>query len=281
MGATKSLDEINNVLDQFADKVAEIRSQPAKVEVAFNEAAAAMAIYEGQAFGGPIGAAVGAAYDAITQDNFSGYMQDHKEEIKDKLRDLLDKLHDAIEGLRAPIAFLQTSEEWLKLKSKIGEAQNNEVVKGNVLGYWQGGAANRYGAARTLQDTAMDSAKATCDKLSDCLAAISDSAWDFYSGILQDIIGFLARFTAAVTKIGSFFETPWGISDAIDALADIIPKTIAYGDKLVKALSIQKQNIKKITDSTENPKGFLGNHWPESASKSFDTRAPGTEWVAT
>ncbi|WP_330229433.1 hypothetical protein OHA40_25720 [Nocardia sp. NBC_00508] len=281
MGDTKSLYEINNVLDQFADKVKEIRSQPAKVEVAFNEAAAAMAIYEGQAFGGPIGAAIGAAYGAITHDNFSGYMQDHKEEIKAKIRDLLDKLHDAIEGLRAPIAFLQTSEEWLKLKSKIGEAQNNEVVKGNVLGYWQGGAANRYGAARTLQDTAMDSAKATCDKLSDCLAAISDSAWEFYSGILQDIIGFLARFTAAVAKIGSFFEAPWGISDAIDALADIIPKTVRYGDKLATALRTQINNLAKMTESTDNQKAFLNNRWPESTSKSFDTHAPGTEWVAT
>ncbi|MFE7742885.1 hypothetical protein [Nocardia sp. NPDC057455] len=284
MVATKSLDELNRVLDEFADKVQEIRNQPDKVEEAFDKAAIAMAALEGEGFGGPlfgtIGGAVGAAYGAITHDDFTGYMQEHKERIKSNIRELLNKLHDGLQGLRAPIAFLQTSEEWLNLKSKIGEAQNNEVNKGSTLGYWQGAAALRYGTSRQLQDTALDSAKTACDKLSDSLAAISNSAWDFYSGIIQDIVGFLADFSAALTKIAAGISAPWGISDAIEALADIIKKAVVYGDRLVKALSAKRQNITKMTDSTDNPKGFLNNRWPQSPSNDFDTDAPGPKWAA-
>ncbi|MGV9719158.1 hypothetical protein [Nocardia beijingensis] len=285
MGATKSIDELNAVLDQFADKVEEIRNQPAKVDEAFDKAAIAVASLEGAAVGIPfllipITGAVGAAYGAITNDDFTGYMQDHKEGIKDKIRELLEKLHDAIEGLRAPIAFLQAGEEWLKLKSTIGDAQNNEVARGSILGYWQGGAAIRYGTTRALQDTALDSAKAACEKISDCLAAISDSAWDFYSSIVQDIVGFLAKFSSALGKISLIFESPWGISDAIDALGEILVKTVAYGDRLVDALLTQRNNIKKMTDSIQNPKGFLNNRWPQSASNDFDINSPGAGWAA-
>ncbi|MGW4717470.1 hypothetical protein [Nocardia sp. NPDC004260] len=285
MGATKSLDDLNAVLDQFADKVEEIRNQPAEVDAAFDKAATAVAALEGAGLGipfllSPITGVAGAAYGAITHDDLTGYMQEHKERIKNSIRELLDDLHDGIQGLRAPIAFLQTSEQWLSLKATIGEAQNNEVNKGSILGYWQGSAALRYGATRLLQDTALDSAKAVCDKLSDCLASISDSAWDFHSGIVEDIVGFLADFGAALTKIGSGAATPWGISDAIDALANIIKKTVAYGNRLVKALSAERQNIAKITDSTQDPKGFLNNSWPQSCSNDFDTDSPGPRWAA-
>ncbi|MEU6184929.1 hypothetical protein [Nocardia sp. NPDC047038] len=285
MGVTKSLDEINTVLDQFADKVEEIRNQPAKVDDAFDKAATAAAALEGAAVGtpfllSPITGAVGAAYGAITHDDLTGYMQEHKEEIKAKIRELLANLHDAIEGMRAPVAFLKTSEEWLVLKAKIGEAQNNEVNKGNVLGYWQGGAALRYGAARTLQDTAMDSAKAICDKVADSLGMVANSAWEFYSTIVQDIVEFLVDFGMAISKIATGIAAPWGIAEAIDALGGIIKKAVDYGKKLFAALLTEKQNINRIQESTANQKGFHDNRWPQSSSRDFDTEIPGPEWAA-
>ncbi|WP_063050704.1 hypothetical protein [Nocardia arthritidis] len=88
MGATKSLDEINTVLDRFSDQIAEIRSQPAKVDEAFRKAAIAAAEVEAATFFGMTGAVAGAVYGAMTEDDFTGYMQDHKEEIKKKVSDI-------------------------------------------------------------------------------------------------------------------------------------------------------------------------------------------------
>ncbi|MEV4239604.1 hypothetical protein AB0J47_30985 [Nocardia sp. NPDC049737] len=282
MGATKTLDELNDVLGQFSQQIEQIRTQPDEVEKKFNQAAIAMSAAEGGSVFGIIGAAVGAAYGSMTEDDMTGYLQDHKEEIKKKIQELLEKLQNAVDGLKAPIAFLQTSEDWLKLKSKIGEAQNNEVVNGSLTGYWAGAAALKYTAARTLQDTAMDTAKSICDKLSDSLGAVSNSAWDFYSDIVNDIAGFLVDFAAALGKIATGVATPFGISDAIDLLAKIIKNAVDYSKNLASALLTEKRNINTIVSATENAKGFHDDRWPDSRSDAFNINNPNsTEWQAT
>jgi prefoldin subunit 5 len=281
MGDTRSLDEINTVLDQFSDQIAEIRTQPAKVDEAFRKAAIAAAEAEAATFFGLAGAVAGAVYGAITEDDFTGYMQDHKEVIKKRIQELLEKLQGAVDSLKAPIAFLQTSEAWSQLESKIGEAQNNEVANGNVIGYWAGAAALRYTAARTLQDTAMDSAKSICNKLSAALAQVSDTAWDFYSKIVKDVADLITALGSALLKIGTFVAAPVGISDAIDVLGKMINKAIEYTDKLADSLLSQRGTIIGIIAATSNPKGFHTDHWPRSASDDFDINSPSTEWQAT
>ncbi|MGY1895744.1 hypothetical protein [Nocardia gipuzkoensis] len=281
MGATKSLDEINSVLDRFSDQIAEIRDQPAKVDDVFRKAAIAAAEVEAATFFGAAGAVAGALYGAMTEDDFTGYMQDHKEAIKKKIQELLDKLQGAVDSLKAPIAFLQTSEAWTTLKGKIGDAQNNEVNNGNITGYWAGAAALKYTASRTLQDTAMDSAKSTCDKMAEALAKISDIAWDFYSKIVTDIANLLIELGKALAKIGTFVLAPMGVSDAIDILGKVISSAVEYTDKLIDAILLQAQNMNKIRESTDNQKGFHNNRWPRSASDDFNINSPSPEWQAT
>ncbi|MFI6958033.1 hypothetical protein ACIBJI_31740 [Nocardia sp. NPDC050408] len=282
MGATKTIDELNDVLGQFSNQIEQIRTQPAEVEKKFNQAAIAMSAAEGGSVFGIIGAAVGAAYGSMTEDDMTGYLQDHKEEIKKKIQELLEKLQNAVDGLKAPVAFLQTSEDWLKLKSKIGEAQNNELVNGSLTGYWAGAAALKYTAARTLQDATMDTAKSICDKLNESLAAVSNSAWDFYSVIVKDIAGFLVDFAAALGKIATGVAAPFGISDAIDLLAKIIKNAIDYSKKLGDALIAERQNINKITSATDNAKGFKNDRWPVSRSDAFNINSTNSaEWQAT
>ncbi|WP_159919860.1 MULTISPECIES: hypothetical protein [Nocardia] len=281
MGATKSLDEINSVLDRFSDQIAEIRNQPAKVDDAFQKAAIAAAEVEAATFFGAAGAVAGALYGAITEDDFTGYMQDHKEAIKKKIQELLDKLQGAVDSLKAPIAFLQTSEAWTTLKGKIGGAQNNEVNNGSVTGYWAGAAALKYTTARTLQDTAMDSAKSTCDKMAEALAEVSDIAWDFYSKIVTDIADLLVKLGKSLTKIATFVAAPIGVSDAIDILGKVISSAVAYTKTLIDALLSQRQSISKIKESTESQKGFHNDRWPRSTSDDFNINYPGSEWQAT
>ncbi|MFD6156931.1 hypothetical protein ACFWF7_04275 [Nocardia sp. NPDC060256] len=281
MGGTKSLTEINTVLDKFSDQVAEIKNQPAKVDEAFRKAAIAAAEAEAATFFGLAGAVAGAIYGATTEDDFTGYLQDHKEEIKKKIQELLDKLQGAIDSLKAPIAFLQTSEAWSQLEIQIGKAQSNEVVKGSITGYWAGAAALKYTAARTLQDTVMDSAKSTCSKLSTALASVSDTAWDFYSKIVQDVAGLITDLASALLKIATFVGAPFGISDAISALGTVIKNAIKYSDELAQAMFSQRRAINDIIVATSNPKGFYNDHWPSSDSDDFNFNTPGAEWQAT
>ncbi|WP_433627179.1 hypothetical protein [Nocardia sp. CA-120079] len=282
MGADKTLKDINDALQTFSDKVEEIKNQPDKVDDAFNTAAIAAAASEGSAII-PIpgvGAVIGGVYGAITKDDFSGYMSDNKEEIKKKIRDLLQDLSDAIEATKAPIAFLQTSGEWLQLKSKIGEAQNDEVNSGNLTGYWKGTAADRYLNKRLLQDTAMDSVKTICDTLNTSLVSVSNAAWQYYTDVAGQLAGFLASFAAALTKIASFFETPWGISDAIDLLKVATNNVVTFMTTLTTALRVEVESINKIKFAINNPKGIYNDHWPQSASTEFDANNPTPAWTA-
>ncbi|MFF3221164.1 hypothetical protein ACFYV7_00060 [Nocardia suismassiliense] len=281
MEATKSFDEINSILDKFSDQIAEIKNQPAKVDDAFRKAAIAAAEVEGATFFGLAGAVAGAVYGAMTEDDFTGYMQDHKEEIKKKIQELLGTLQSAVDSLKAPIAFLQASEAWSQLEIQIGKAQSNEVVKGNLTGYWTGAAALKYTAARTLQDTVMDSAKSTCKQLSAALAKVSDTAWDFYSKIVQDVADLIIKLGSALLKIATFVAAPFGISDAIDVLGNVIKNAVKYTDQLAKVLFSQRGAINDIIVATSNPKGFYNDHWPSSGSDDFNINTPGAEWQAT
>ncbi|MFI9509424.1 hypothetical protein [Nocardia sp. NPDC052566] len=281
----KTLDELNSVLQQFADKIEDVKNQPDKIDDAFNKAAIATAAAEGGAATtpillGPVGLVVGGIYGAITHDDFTGYLSSHKEEIKGKIKDLLEKLREAIEGLKAPVAFLQTSEDWLKLKSKIGQAQNNEVVSGNLTGYWSGAAADKYLATRLLQDTALDSAKAICDKLHTDLTAVANAAWQFYSDIVEELTKFLSGFAGALLKIATGVAAPVGISDAIDLLTKIISTAVTYLKKLGGALLIQGNSIIEVAEATDNQKAFKNNQWPHSTASDFDANAPTPDWQA-
>ncbi|MGO4648806.1 hypothetical protein AB4305_28200 [Nocardia sp. 2YAB30] len=280
MGADHTLDDINSVIQQFADKVEEIKNQPDKVDDAFDALAIAAAASEGSALIPGIGAVIGGAYGAITHDDLTGYMSDHKVEIKQKIKDLLQALHDAIEATEAPIALLQTSGDWLQLKAKIGEAQNDEVNNGNLTGYWKGTAADRYGAKRLIQDTAMDSAKAICDTLKASLVAASNAAWQYYTDVAGQLAAFLVSFGTALTKISTLVEAPWGISDAIDLLKVVTDNAVTYMKTLTTALRTEVDSVNNIKAAVNNPKGIYNDKWPQSASKEFDTNDPSSEWTA-
>ncbi|WP_330253512.1 hypothetical protein OG874_02540 [Nocardia sp. NBC_00565] len=275
-----TVDEINNVLTEFSKKIDELHDTPAEVDRNFDTAAIVLASREGMVLGVP-GQIVGGIYGAITNDDFSGYLGNHREEIKNKITELLNELSTAIKGTKAPIAFVQTSGYWLDLKGKIGEAQNDGVVTGNTLAYWTGGAADKYNQSRLTQDIAMDSAKTACDTLHTSLAAIATSSWEFYTDIVKELSGYLIDFGASVTKIATGIGAPWAISDIIDLLAKIIKSVIDLGKKLGKVLIEQKVNIDKINGATDHPKGFVNNKWPQSASTDFDTGRPDDDqWKA-
>lgn len=282
MGATKTLDDLNTVLTDFSAQVEHVRNSPEDVEEAFRKGAIALSAAEGGTFGGgPIGAAIGAAYGAITEDDFTGTMQSNKEEIKGKIVELLNKLQQAIDGLKAPIAFLQVSGDWLNVQTEVNKARNWILVKGDLRGKWSGSAADEYFAALQLQVTATDTASSNCDIMSNALAAISDAAWDFYSKIVKDLIDFFVDFGAALTKIATGVGVPFGASDAIDALASMIKLVGDYALTLGGTLLTQKQNINKISSSIDNPKSFHNNKWPEIGVGSMSIDSPNPEkWAA-
>ncbi|MEV6557150.1 hypothetical protein AB0M22_15625 [Nocardia sp. NPDC051756] len=281
MGATKTLDQLNSVLNDFSKKVEEIRNSPAKVDEAFREAAKWAAAAEGGSAFGVFGAAAGYVYGSITEDDITGKFQENKEEIKRKIQTLLEKLQDAIDALKAPVAFLQASEEWINLQTEINESRNWVLNKTDLRSHWSGQSADAHFAAQQLQVTATDEASKICDTLSDALGTMADTTWSFYSTHVKDITGFLVDFTGALTKIATGVGAPWGVSDAIDALGDIIKKVVDYALDTGQALITQRTQVKKMGSAIDNPKSFHQNKWPQIDEKFVSIDSPSSEkWSA-
>lgn len=282
MGAVKTLDELNIVLGEFSTKIEEIRNSPSDVDEAFRKGAIAAAAAEGATFGGGlIGGTVGAIYGAVTEDDFTGSMQRNKEEIKNKIVELLGKLQDAIDGLKAPVAFLQSSGAWLGVQTEINKSRNWIEVKAELRGKWSGSAADSYFANKTLQITAHDTMSTNCKTMADSLGTISDASWEFYSKIVNDLTTFFTDFAAALTKIATGVGAPFGASDAIDALASVIQHVVDYGLTLGDVLMTQKKAMNDIESSIDNPKAFHMNTWPSTGAAGLKIDAPNNEkWAA-
>ncbi|MFB8277995.1 hypothetical protein [Nocardia colli] len=271
---SKTLDDLDKVLRQFSAKIDEIRNTPDDVDEAFRLAAIAAAAQEGGALLPGVGVAVGAVYGVLTEDSLTGVMQDNKEKIKAGIRKILEELSGAIDGLRAPVAFVQTAGEWLHTKSKISEARNNYTLHGNLTGQWLGASAAAYGNAAAVQQTAMESAMTVCDTANSALRDSADSAWKFYSGIIEDIAAYLTKFSGAMLKIASFVAMPIGVSDAIDFGTDLVDKVGKHGLALGAVLLKQQGILDALTVATTSPAGINNGKWPQSASTDFDSQSP-------
>ncbi|KAA8887893.1 hypothetical protein F3087_12395 [Nocardia colli] len=281
MAPSKTLDEINTTLQSFSDQITKVRQTPDDVDEAFKKLAIAAAASEGASFGGILGGVVGGIYGSMTEDDFTGTMSAKKEEIKNLIKTLLEKLASAIEALKAPIALLQTSGDWLDLKTKIGAAQNNEVVRGDLTGKWQGSAADSYRAARMVQDTALDSVKGICDTVNTQLLKVSDASWTFYSEVAAQLVDFLASLATAIGKIAAVISSPIGISDCIDLIKKMITFAVNAFTTLTSALRTEVAAIDSISAATANPKGLLNNKWPRTATTDLDINSPNNEkWKA-
>ncbi|MFC6013463.1 hypothetical protein [Nocardia lasii] len=278
---TKTLEDLDTVLAEFSAKVEKIRNTPSEVDEAFRQAAKYVAAAEGGTVGALGGAILGYIYGSVTEDDFTGTMQRNKKEIKNKIVELLASLQAAIDGLRAPIAFLQSSGAWLSVQTEINVARNWIEVNADLRGNWSGSAADAYFAKKQLQITAHETLIANCATMSTCLVEISDASWTFYSKIVSDLAKFFIDFAAALTKIATGIAAPVGIGDAIDAAAWIIQKVVDYSLELGSALRTQRANINQIEGSIDNPKGFHNNKWPSVGASDVKIDAPNNEkWAA-
>ncbi|OLT00081.1 hypothetical protein BJF90_07210 [Pseudonocardia sp. CNS-004] len=82
-------------------------------------------------------------------------------------------------------------------------ARNAHFDQGDLTGYWEGVAADRYSAAREKQDAAFEAAAAMCDVVHENLLALSETGRAFYAEIGTAVTEFLTGFGAALAKIAT------------------------------------------------------------------------------
>jgi hypothetical protein len=192
-----------------------------------------------------------------------------RDQILAGLDKLLGTLKQTVEGIAAPYTFIRYAAEWQQVGGKVREARNTTFDQGDLTGYWEGTAAERYSAARGKQDTALAAADDLCTKVHDGLLTLSESGRQFYADTGTAVIAFLSNFGAALTKISTIIGAPFGVSDAIDLIADHIVTVSDLVFDVTNLVADQLIVYNELVDAANEPNGLPGNKWPKATANAY------------
>jgi hypothetical protein len=265
--------ELDRVTEHFRAAYDEAAKLPDQTRAVFDQLMTALRVGTlGGAVAGPLGAVAGVGN--LVFDDIEG----QRDEILAKLDELLGQLQEAAKGIAAPYAFIQYAAEWQRVGGEVRAARNAHFDQGDLTGYWEGVAADRYSAAREKQDTAFEAAAAMCDVVHENLLLLSETGRTFYAEVGRAVTEFLTGFGAALAKIATVVGAPFGISDAIDLVAQYVQLMI---DVLIETEDLVMQQVvvaNELANAADSPFGLPGNKWPRATADAFSdaTVADGT-----
>jgi hypothetical protein len=272
--------ELDRVTEGFRAAYGEAAKLPDQTRAVFDQLVVALRIGSvggGVVAAGPVGAVVGGAASGLGNlvlDDIEG----RRDEILAKLDELLGHLHEAARGIAAPYTFIQYAAEWQRVGGEVRAARNAHFDQGDLTGYWEGVAADRYSAAREKQDAAFEAAASMCDVVHENLLALSETGRAFYAEIGMAVTEFLTGFGAALAKIATVVGAPFGVSDAIDLVAQYVQLMAKVLTDTMELLAGQAIAANELANAAYSPYGLPGNTWPRATAHAFDdaTVADGT-----
>jgi hypothetical protein len=266
--------ELERVTESFRAAYGQAATLPDQTRAVFDQLMAALrlgtvggGVVAGGA-AGPAAAVVGGAVSGVGN-LVLGDIEGRRDEILAKLDELLGHLQDAARGIAAPYTFITYAAEWQRVGGEVRAARNAHFDQGDLTGYWEGTAADRYSAAREKQDAAFEAAEAMCDKVHENLLALSETGRDFYAEIGTDVLEFLTDFGAALAKIATVVGAPFGISDAIDLVAKYVVVVKEIIDRTLNLVVLQKITSNELGNATNSPYGMPGDRWPKATADTF------------
>jgi hypothetical protein len=270
--------ELDRVTEDFRAAYDEAAKLPDQTRAVFDQLMIALRVGSvGGGAAGPVGAVVGGVGNLVLDD-----IEGQRDEILAKLDELLGHLHEAARGIAAPYTFIQYAAEWQRVGGEVRAARNAHFDQGDLTGYWEGVAADRYSAAREKQDAAFEAAAAMCDVVHENLLVLSETGRAFYAEIGTAVTEFLTGFGAALAKIASVVGAPFGVSDAIDLVSQYVQLMVTGLVETERLVTEQVIAANELANAADSPYGLPGNKWPRATAHAFGdaTVADGTpsEW---
>jgi hypothetical protein len=256
--------ELDRVTEHFRAAYDEAAKLPDQTRAVFDQLM--VALRAGSVAGGvagPVGAVVGVGNLVL------GDVEGRRDEILAKLDELLGHLHEAAKGIAAPYTFIQYAAEWQRVGGEVRAARNAHFDQGDLTGYWEGVAADRYSAAREKQDAAFEAAAAMCDVVHENLLLLSETGRTFYAEVGTAVTDFLTGFGAALAKIATVVGAPFGISDAIDLVAQYVQLMVTVLKEAERLVTDQVIAANELANAADSPFGLPGNKWPRATADTF------------
>ncbi|NLG54453.1 MAG: hypothetical protein GX542_02200 [Rhodococcus sp.] len=199
------------------------------------------------------------------------YAETKRAEILAGIDTLSGRLTEALEDSVIPFKFIDDAAEWGKIKASVIEA-NNDAGKQTLNGYWEGFAFDRYDSAASAQMAAATSAAILCETVITNLEDMARAGLDFYTGVVKIVSGYATSMAAAIAKIATVIEAPWGISDAIDLVAAIVDTFVDLADVAMTFIREQLINANTLSASVLAQDGIPSNKWPKATSDEYDDK---------
>ncbi|MBT0566262.1 hypothetical protein [Williamsia sp. CHRR-6] len=201
--------------------------------------------------------------------NLADNLRDKQKSVQKGIEELLEKLREVIVGSAAPLLYIRDSQSWHSVGSKVREARNADFENGDLSGYWEGSAADRYQSSRGKQGTAMETAEGICNAASDFLSTVGQRGLEAYMAIQSALLDLIADWAAAIAEILTVVESPWGAQDAINAIASGYKMINTTVQELINVAITEIISADALTNSVSQPYGFPGDKWPKAVTNQF------------
>lgn len=143
------------------------------------------------------------------------------------------------------------------------------VTETDVAGYWSGVAADRYGSARTVQDTALTAAEGICTTIGENMSDLGLSGIHLYSTVVEQVSGVVNALAGSLGLVAAGVTAPWGAQDAVDAVVQALDAIVAIMTEVVQNMAEQAISAEKLRNARNAPYGLLNNTWPQATADRF------------
>ncbi|MEV4126704.1 hypothetical protein [Nocardia sp. NPDC049707] len=132
-------------------------------------------------------------------------IEDHRDSIEQTITSVLNKLTEFQNGVKTPITFIDTANNWRDIQGKIKDA-GNQAKTTNLRSEWEGVASERYFIVYGLQNEAFTSMAALCEKIAIQLETLAKAVLDLYKKLVTALLEF--KNEIANTMSGIWMKGP-------------------------------------------------------------------------
>jgi uncharacterized protein YukE len=116
-------------------------------------------------------------------------IEDHRDSIEETITSVFNKLTEFQTGVKTPITFIETADNWRKIRNSITNA-GTEAKAANLNSDWEGVAAQRYFIVYGLQNDAFVFMASLCDKIAAQLETIAKAILELYKKLVSTLLEF-------------------------------------------------------------------------------------------
>ena len=111
--------------------------------------------------------------------------------------------------------------------------------------------------------------RAVDDEIATELENLAEAGWEFYKQIVTALVQYLSDVAAAIAKLATVVEAPWGASDVIDCVADLANFLLTTVTATIDLLRQQKLSADHLAGLAAAQQGMPGNRWPRAAAGDY------------